>query len=640
MQNIFDQLIKLLKKDERFISSDDILLKNQVQELARKNDPELIKLLLSDKSIKQHFFFKVDDILIFDKEKFIRFISNKQFLPDSYTAFKNKIGLTAGDEYLSENKDVVLVWPYKDCVLEGGMTKEDQSRDEIFYNETLAPDDINRLLDAKVFTNFKQIDKTGEHKLEGFKRDEKGTIKDNLIIKGNNLLALASLKKEFAGKVKLIYIDPPYNPDSAANTFSYNNSFNHTSWLSFMKNRTDQAKKLLANDGFYCVAIDHYEIFYLGVLCDEIFGRENRIGVIAVETNPGGRSDSEFFATSNEFFLIYAKDITQAKINNLSLDQKELLVYNLEDNISKYKLVPLRRTGSNSTPDKRPNLCFPIYYDVKQNKIYLEKKQGSIEIMPMGSESIMHVWRWSKEKILNSTNDIEIKKSKNGYAVFVKDRIKFEKKPKTLWYGSKYDASSHGTKLLQSFDLDGKFSYPKSLYLMEDIIKILTNKDSIVIDYHAGSGTTAHAVFELNKEDGGNRQFILCEQMHYVDTVTKERVKKVIENNKIGDFVYMELAKWNEEWVEKIEKAKTNKELLKIWDEMKETAFLSYKVETKTINANAKEFTDLSIDNQKKFLIECLDKNQLYINYSEIEDKEYGVKKEDKDLNNEFYGNN
>jgi len=131
MQNIFDQLIKLLKKDERFISSDDILLKNQVQELARKNDPELIKLLLSDKSIKQHFFFKVDDILIFDKEKFIRFISNKQFLPDSYTAFKNKIGLTAGDEYLSENKDVVLVWPYKDCVLEGGMTKEDQSRDEI-----------------------------------------------------------------------------------------------------------------------------------------------------------------------------------------------------------------------------------------------------------------------------------------------------------------------------------------------------------------------------------------------------------------------------------------------------------------------------------------------------------------------------
>ena len=170
-------------------------MKNKAQELARKNDPELIRVLLSDKEIKQHFFFKVDEALIFDKEKFVRFVSNKQFLPDSYTAFKNKIGLTAGDEYLSENKEVVLAWPYKDCVLEGGMTKEDQKRDEIFYNETLAPDDINRLLDAKVFTNFKRIDKNGEHKLDGFKRDEKGAIKDNLIIKGNNLLALASLKK-------------------------------------------------------------------------------------------------------------------------------------------------------------------------------------------------------------------------------------------------------------------------------------------------------------------------------------------------------------------------------------------------------------------------------------------------------------
>ena len=222
MKNIFEQLTDLLKKDERLVSQDGVLLKNQTQELARKNDPALIKLLLSDKAVKQHFFFEVEKTLIFDKEKFIRFISNKQFLPDSYTAFKNKIGLTAGDEYVSENKEVVLAWPYKDCILEGGMTKEDQKRDEIFYNETLAPDDINRLLDAKVFTNFKRIgiekgtasakaSAVKEHKLDGFNRDEKGTIKDNLIIKGNNLLALASLKKEFAGKVKLIYIDSPYN---------------------------------------------------------------------------------------------------------------------------------------------------------------------------------------------------------------------------------------------------------------------------------------------------------------------------------------------------------------------------------------------------------------------------------------------
>ena len=157
MQNLMDDLLKLLKKDERLISQDGTLLKNQTQELAHKNDPELIKLLLSDKAIKQHFFFEVAKALIFDKEKFVRFVSNKQFLADSYTAFKNKIGLTAGDEYLSEGKEVVLAWPYKDCVLEGGMTKEDQERDEVFYNETLAPDDINRLLDPKVFTNLESL---------------------------------------------------------------------------------------------------------------------------------------------------------------------------------------------------------------------------------------------------------------------------------------------------------------------------------------------------------------------------------------------------------------------------------------------------------------------------------------------------
>lgn len=427
MKTIFEQLNDLLKKDERLISSDGVILKNLSQELARKNDLALIKLLLSDKIIKQQFFFEVEKTLIFDKEKFIYFISNKQFLPDSFTAFKNKIGLMADDSYLKENKEIVLAWPYKDCVLEGEMHKENQKRDEVFYNEILAPDDVNRLLDQKVFTNFKIIDKNGERKLEKFNLNDKKIIDNNFIIKGNNLFVLASLKKQFAGKIKVVYIDPPYNPDSAANTFSYNNSFNHTSWLTFMKNRIEEAKYLITNDGFFCVAIDHYELFYLGVLCDEIFGRENRVGIVAVETNPGGRSDSEFFATSNEYFLIYAKDILQTKINNLSLDPKELLVYNLEDNISKYKSVPLRRTGSNSTPDKRPNLCYPIYYDPKQDKIYLEKKTGLIELMPMGSDSIMRVWRWSKEKILKSIKDIEVKKSKKGYSIFVKDRIKFEK---------------------------------------------------------------------------------------------------------------------------------------------------------------------------------------------------------------------
>lgn len=172
---------------------------------------------------------------------------------------------------------------------------------------------------------------------------------------------------------------------------------------------------------------------------------------------------------------------------------------------------------------------------------------------------------------------------------------------------------------------------------MEDIIKILTNKDSIVLDYHAGSGTTAHAVLELNEQDGGSRKFILCEQMDYVETVTKERIKKIIKTNKKDNFVYLELADLNNAWLEKIKKANTGKELAKIWGEMEKTAFLSYKIDPKTVSANAKNFAELKISDQKKFLIECLDKNELYINLTEIDDKDYGISKENRALNNEFY---
>jgi adenine-specific DNA-methyltransferase len=220
--NLLNNLKNLLKKDERLVSEGE-LLRNKIIELALKLDKNLIELLLSDKQMKEVFFMEAGSAIIFDKDKFIKFISNKQFLPDSYTAFKNKIGLIDGDgEFISQKKDVVLSWPYKDCVLEGGMTKEDQKRDEIFWNETLAPDEISRLLDTKVFTNAKRIDKDGEHNLDRFRTDENGDIKDNLIIKGNNLLALHSLKKRFAGKVKLIYIDPPYNTEN--DEFKYNDA--------------------------------------------------------------------------------------------------------------------------------------------------------------------------------------------------------------------------------------------------------------------------------------------------------------------------------------------------------------------------------------------------------------------------------
>jgi len=309
MQNLLENLKTLLKKDQRLVSQDGELLKNKTQELAWNDDPKLIKLLLSDETIKNRFFFEVDKALIFKKDEFIKYVSNKDFLPDSYTAFKNKIGLIdEKGEFISEKKEVVLSWPYKDCVLEGGMTKEDQKRDEIFWNEILAPDEITRLLDPKVFTNAKRIDAKGEHKLDKFKTEENGDIKDNLIIKGNNLLALHSLKKRFAGKVKLIYIDPPYNTDNPKNTFTYNNSFKHSTWLTFMKNRLEVAKLLLKDGGVLQIAIDENEQARLGVLIDELF-RDYEKHCITIVHNPRGVQGTNFSYTNEFVYFVFKKGL-------------------------------------------------------------------------------------------------------------------------------------------------------------------------------------------------------------------------------------------------------------------------------------------------------------------------------------------
>jgi adenine-specific DNA-methyltransferase len=512
MENLLDNLKNLLQKDERLVSEGG-LLKNKIIELALKFDKDLIKLLLSDKKMKEVFFNDIDGTLIFDKDKFIRFVSNKQFLPDSYTAFKNKIGLV--DEkggFISEKKEVVLSWPYKDCVLEGGMTKEDQKRDEIFWNEILAPDEISRLLDPKVFTNAKRIDKNGEHKLDGFRTDENGNIKDNLIIKGNNLLALHSLKKRFAGKVKLIYIDPPYNTGGEANIFTYNNSFNHSSWLTFIKNRLETAKELLRKDGFIAITIDHNELFYIGEIADEIFGRENRLGVITIVIKPEGRQFAKFFAVTNEFMLVYAKDINVASFEDVIIDEKEKGKFDRKDEKGNYKLRLYLNYNKPeiSGRDINPERWYPFYVSKDLKTITLEKKSGYIEIWPIDN-GIEKSWQTSRktaqERIL--AGEIICEKNKKGeLAIFFKDRE--HQRYLTHWFDSKYNATHYGTRLLEkTLGEKVKFSYPKSLYSVLDTLKIMTKDDDIILDFFAGSGTTGHATLELNNQDGGNRKFIL-----------------------------------------------------------------------------------------------------------------------------------
>lgn len=636
--NLLEILEETLLTVPEYISEDGKILKTKVYEDAMAVKPKLIKLLMDNESLKKNFFVDVDGVIVFDKQKFIWLLENKEFLPDSYTRYRNKIGLVdSKDNLISSSNDVVLSFPYKDCVLVGGQDKEDQKKDEIFFNELIGSEQITRMLSPKVFTNAKRYSKEGMEENVEFTKD------DNLIIKGNNLIALSSLLERYEGEVKCVYIDPPYNPDSVANTFSYNNRFNHSTWITFMKNRAEQAKKILNKEGFFCCSIDHNELFYVGVLFDEIFGRENRVGIVSVETNPGGRSDSTFLATSSEYFIIYAKNIEHAIINDITKDEKKLTVYNKEDEVSKYKLVPLRRTGSNSTPDKRPNLCYPIFYNKKTKDITVEKQQATeewIEIMPMGTDR-MRVWRWSKKKLINSLVDIEIVEKNNDFNVYVKDRIKNKEKAKTMWYGSRYDASANGTKILQKLNLTGSFSYPKSVYLMKDILEILTDENDIVLDFHLGSGTTAAVAHKMG------RKYIGIEQMDYIEDVTIERMKKVVNGEQGGvskevdwqgggSFVYCELMENANVLIDEIQKASEyniDKTKEKIYSDDR---IIPYVTKEEVLKLD-KEFDSMDIEDKKKALISLVDKNKLYVNYSDMEDETYNVKDEDKRFTRSFY---
>lgn len=290
MQNLFADLETALAEDPALLDEQGRLNKNVLITRAANLDAGFLARLMASETLKRHFFTAVGDVLVFDKARFQEFVANKAFLPDSYTAFRNTIGLTDGaGRSIKDKGEVVLAWPYKDCVLEGGMTKEDVKRDEVFWNTTLAPDDITRLFEPKALTGFERWDAeavaAGEPKPVG--RIDPTT--DNLLIKGNNLLALHSLKRRYAGQVKLIYIDPPYN--TGGDGFRYNDRFNHSAWLTFMRNRLEVAKALLRPDGAIFVNLDDNEAHYAKVLMDEVFGRDCNIASIAWQkrTSPDDR---------------------------------------------------------------------------------------------------------------------------------------------------------------------------------------------------------------------------------------------------------------------------------------------------------------------------------------------------------------
>jgi adenine-specific DNA-methyltransferase len=335
----------------------------------------------------------------------------------------------------------------------------------------------------------------------------------------------------------MIYIDPPYNTgnnliyknDFSLNVEEYkskyeyfdesNNFFNnksnsrfHTDWLNIIYPVLILAKNLLTDDGGICVAIDHNELHNLTKLLDEVFGETNKIGLVTVVHKPEGRNQEKHFSTSNEFALFYSKNIKSFKLNKTIGESN----YDLQDQVSKYKLNPLMRVkdGRHFEEIKIENFNYPIFVSSDLNEIKTEKFKDSISVFPVSETGRKFRWRFIKQSLNNLINNNEIvalKNKKNNIEIFQKVREDSGTIVKTHWIDKNYNAISYGTKVLDDIMKVKTFDFPKSLLLMKDIVSLISDKDSIVLDFFSGSATTAHAVMQLNAEDGGNRKFIMVQ---------------------------------------------------------------------------------------------------------------------------------
>ena len=325
---------------------------------------------------------------------------------------------------------------------------------------------------------------------------------NGILINSENYQALRLILEKYRNKVKCCYIDPPFN--TGGSEFIYKNAYRHSSWLTMMENRLRLSKEFVKQDGVHIVAIDDFEVSNLGLLLENIFSPENFLGELVIEIKPSGRTNDYFFSTSHEYAYFFANSKDDVRINFIELSDKQKAEYKFKDKISRYKWRDFLRTGGYSTPAERPNSYYSIYYNEETRDISLEPKKGYIEILPLDSKNQKRVWRKTKPSLQDHmlAGDIRVVKKNNGdFKVEIKDREKKGIRPKALWVGSKYDASSYGSKLLKNIIPNNPFSFPKSLYTVKDCLRTVVDYNSIIIDYFAGSGTTGHAVLKRNKED-------------------------------------------------------------------------------------------------------------------------------------------
>lgn len=363
----------------------------------------------------------------------------------------------------------------------------------------------------------------------------------NFLIEGDNLHALKILEKTYSGKIDVIYIDPPYN--TGAKDWKYNNdyvdktdAYKHSKWLSFMSERLNIAKHLLTDTGLICVTIDDYELPNLWLLMDDIFGDSNRLGTIAIRNNPKGRMNKAKVSQVHEYALIYRRS-DKGGIQKLPVKPEDKSHKYVPDEYGNYYVkVNLRKQGVDSEGERKDGTLkeryFPIYYDPKTGEVSVDKPL-EIVIYPIDTRGNKRIWRRDKEGVLElfKKNDLIIQETKGNYQIYYRFRGGLDGElPKSIWGDSKYSASEYGTKILSGLIGREKFPYPKSLYAVIDSIRMMSNnKDAIVLDFFAGSGTTGHAVMALNKEDGGHRRYILCtnNENNIAEEVTYQRLLNI-----------------------------------------------------------------------------------------------------------------
>ncbi|MGL2359823.1 DNA methyltransferase [Helicobacter pylori] len=551
--------------------------KERLETLIIEHDEKLLTFMLENENAndyKNAFFKMIANSLVFNEKALLECLEIKE-LEKSFTRFKNKIGLYSQGGLIKSSELVVLHFPFKDNVLLGNAKDNNTKSNELFYHEILHKKEIDTLLNKKALCRFEMH---GQGDLENALKDKN----TNYLIKGNNLIALHSLKKKFAKQVKCIYIDPPYNTGN--DSFNYNDNFNHSSWLVFMKNRLEAAREFLSDDGSIYINLDYNEVHYCKVLMDEIFGVENfqreiiwRIGWLS-----GYKTSINNFIRNHDTILFYSKNADKLFFNKKYIENKDFK-----------ELIKIEKIQSNLDNlgidrEKQKKIIKIINHETRPERYPLED-----------------IWNGNEYDDLNSIAIV----SYSGETV---------------------------SKMLGTEEIKGQ----KSEKLIQRILEVSTNENDLVLDFFAGSGTTCAVAHKMK------RRYIGIEQMDYIETITKERLKKVIEGEQGGiskkcgfkgggSFVYAELKEVNLEIKKQILNANSASECLKIFNDLNER-FLK-RTDGKMDEIHSEEFQNLDLNEQKRICCASLDSNEDYLNLGDIDEDAWGIDESTKKYNEIFY---